>query len=73
MERQPVSSSTIRSVGYDEISAVLEIEFRSGGIYQYSSMPRSIYLALMAASSKGGYHARHIKRRYRHQRLRRGN
>lgn len=73
MERQPVSSSTILSVGYDEISTTLEIEFRSGGIYQYSSVPSSIYLALMTASSKGGYHARHIKRKYRHRRLRRGN
>lgn len=35
MIRQPVSSSNIRSIGYDSKSNTLEIEFHSGGVYQY--------------------------------------
>ena len=35
MIRQPVSSSNIRSIGYDSMSSTLEIEFHSGGVYQY--------------------------------------
>ena len=35
MIRQPVSSSNIRSIGYDSESNTLEIEFHSGGVYQY--------------------------------------
>ena len=36
MERQSVSSSNLHSVGYDQESAVLEIKFKEGGVYQYS-------------------------------------
>lgn len=35
MERQAVTSGTIASVGYDEATATLEIEFVKGTIYQY--------------------------------------
>jgi hypothetical protein len=35
MEQIPVSSSTVKSVGYDEASAILRVEFKSGGVYQY--------------------------------------
>jgi KTSC domain len=33
MERQPVSSSNLKSVGYDPRSRTLEIEFHNGGVY----------------------------------------
>ena len=33
MERIPVESSNLASVGYDSDSLTLEIEFNSGGIY----------------------------------------
>ncbi|WP_394854027.1 KTSC domain-containing protein [Citrobacter freundii] len=36
MIRQPVSSSNLQSVGYDQATSTLEIAFHSGGIYQYS-------------------------------------
>lgn len=62
MRREPVRSSNIDSVGYD--SGVLEISFRSGGIYQYRIVPEHIYLELMNAPSKGGYFHDHIKDRY---------
>jgi hypothetical protein len=43
MQRIPVSSTDLRSVGYAPESSVLEIEFNSGGIYQYSRVPASVY------------------------------
>lgn len=39
MDRETVQSSNIASVGYDLSSSTLEIEFKSGGIYQYSGVP----------------------------------
>jgi len=65
MIRQPVSSSNIRSVGYDPETRTLEIEFLSGGIYQYFNVPKPIYNALMVASSHGSYFHHHIKDQYR--------
>jgi len=64
MDRQRVSSSNLRSIGYDATSSTLEVEFNSGGVYQYSGVPEAVYEALMRASSKGSYLNNHIKDRY---------
>lgn len=69
MHRSYVSSSNLVSAGYDHLRNVLEIEFRQGRIYQYFQVPVSIYEGLMAASSKGQYHHRNIKYRYRYERV----
>ena len=61
MNRTPVSSSNLSSVGYDPASKILEIEFHSGRVYQYFNVPESVYHGLMNASSKGGYFNQHIK------------
>ena len=67
MKRQPVSSSNLRAVGYDPGASVLEIEFHSGGIYQYPQVPCAIWRALMAAPSKGKFFHAHIKGRPFHR------
>ncbi len=61
MDRIQVSSSNILSVGYDPSSALLEIEFLQGGIYQYLAVPEHIYQELMGAPSKGQYFHQHIR------------
>lgn len=69
MNRQPVQSSNIESVGYDRKTNVLEIEFHRGGVYQYSNVPESIYQAMLNAASKGTYFHDNIKERYRYIRI----
>ena len=64
MDRQPVSSSNIRSVGYEVETQMLELEFHSGGIYQYSGVPEVIYRDLIRAASKGSYFHQNIKDLY---------
>jgi hypothetical protein len=61
MIREPVQSSNLKSVGYDATSKTLEVEFNSGGIYQYSNVPKDIYMGLMRASSHGIFFARYVK------------
>ncbi len=63
MDRIPVSSSNISSVGYDQDSQTLEVEFLGGGVYQYFQVPSSVYEEFMSASSKGRYHHQNIKSR----------
>ncbi len=65
MKRKPVSSSNISSIGYDEKSRTLEVEFHSGGIYQYFDVPSNIYDGIMSAGSKGQYFSQHIKGYFR--------
>jgi hypothetical protein len=64
MDRVPVSSSNIASVGYDADSQTLEVEFLKGGIYQYFQVPQNVHEDFMASSSKGQYHHQNIKNRY---------
>jgi hypothetical protein len=67
MDRQRVSSTDLSSVGYE--NGTLEIRFRSGGTYQYSGVPESVYHSLMNSSSKGRYFGRYIKGKYRYRKV----
>jgi hypothetical protein len=62
MNRVPVQSSNLASVGYDSGNMVIEIEFHSGGIYQYFNVPEHIHQGLMNAGSKGTYFNQNIKK-----------
>jgi hypothetical protein len=64
MERTPVESSSIASVGYDELNHELEIEFRNGRVYRYLSVPPAAYRLLLSAPSLGEYVNRVIKPRF---------
>ena len=61
MQRTKVSSSNLHSIGYDNVTNILEIEFLGGSIYQYSNVPENIYTGLMSASSHGSYFNNNIK------------
>ena len=69
MDRKIVKSSNLKSIGYDQSSNILEIEFLSGGIYQYFKVPSQIYLALMNATSKGTYFHANIKEKYKYNHI----
>ena len=43
MERKKVSSSHIRSVGYDASAQILEVELSDGSIWQYSKVPGEVH------------------------------
>ena len=62
MERSPVQSSNVASIGYDRDSSTLEIEFVSGSIYQYLNVPESIFTGLMNAPSKGSFLDQFVKK-----------
>ena len=66
MERKPVDSSMLISVGYDPTEQLLELEFASGRVYQYLDVPASEHRALMGADSKGGYFNENTRDFYRY-------
>lgn len=61
MKRVAVQSTNLASVGYDPATATLEIEFRSGGVYQYNGVPKEVHAGLLNATSKGSYFHRNIR------------
>lgn len=64
VQRHPIESRALRSVGYDAEREELEIEFSSGQVYCYERVPRSVYEWLLRASNKGIFVTRQIVGRY---------
>lgn len=75
MQRTPVTSSQIASVGYDANTKTLEIEFKSfnpnmtGGVYQYTDVPAEAHAALIGSESIGRAFKNQIKGVYEYQRV----
>jgi len=55
MERKRVSASNIRSVGYDAGKQVLEIEFSSGSIVQYTGVSPEVHRRFVNSPSPGSF------------------
>lgn len=64
MNRVPVNSSNILSIGYDKDSQMLEVEFNTKRVYRYSNVPPHVYAALMRSQSHGKYLLQHINNNY---------
>lgn len=69
MYRIPVTSSNVVSVGYDQNSLTLEVEFKGGSVYHYFDVPEAIYQELMQASSIGKFMHANIKNNYRYTQI----
>ena len=61
MKRQDVNSSMIKSVGYDEITETLEVEFNNGQVWEYINVPELAYDEMMSSGSIGRYFHKNIK------------
>jgi hypothetical protein len=69
MNRTPVSSSNVESVGYDPNILTLEVEFKDGAVYQYFDVPETVYQELTRASSVGQFMHANIRNNYRYTKV----
>lgn len=60
MERTPVQSSSIQSVGFEH--GTMEVEFAGGRVYSFTAS-QSEYDAFMASESKGRFFNAHFRAR----------
>jgi hypothetical protein len=58
---QPVESSLVAAVGYDRARRELHVRLVEEGLYVYSGVPASVFMALLAAESKGACFNRMVK------------
>jgi len=70
VERKRVNSSRIRSVGYDEKTLTLEVEFANGEIVQYSRVTPEVYRRFMAAPNPTAFFDDKIADEYTARRVR---
>jgi hypothetical protein len=61
MDRKPVKSSNVKSIGYDPETKTLEVEYLNGGVYQHEGVGPEHHKALMGAKSIGAHLHKHIK------------
>jgi len=61
MDRTPVTSSNLASIGYDPAVQILQVEFNNGRVYNYFRVPPDKFEAIMAADSCGKYLNAEIK------------
>jgi len=64
MTRSPVKSSHIRSVGYDEATRTLQVEFNNGKVFNYADVPLAVHREMIYAESVGRYFHAAVKSRY---------
>lgn len=69
MQRIPVESSDLVSIGYDAKAHVLEIEFKEDRIYQYIDVEPDVYERFMRADSYGEFFFAHITKHYRYKKV----
>ena len=65
-----VVSSVFTSAAYNPDSRQLYLRFRSGKVYRYFEFPPEQYDEFLAADSKGGYFAGHIRGQFRDEEVR---
>jgi hypothetical protein len=70
MDRKRLNSGELRSAGYDPRERVLEIEFASGRVVQYSGVGEEMHRRLMSASSPASYFRDNIEEDFPAKRLR---
>jgi len=70
MERKRVSASTLRSVGYDADRQILEIEFSSGSIVQYTGVSPEVHRRFMSSPSPGSFFEDQVDENYPSKRIR---
>ena len=64
MERFPLDSDALASLGYDPAHRVLEVEFTNGRVYRYFGVPAREVQRLVDAPSRGAYFSRRVRDRY---------
>jgi len=65
MDRRNISSSMIKSIGYETSSSTLEIEFNSGAVWQYYDFPESTWYEFDNTDSQGKFFHASIKGAFR--------
>jgi hypothetical protein len=64
MRRLPIQSRSLKSLGYDEEKKILEVEFHSGAVYQYTGVTKELLFKLVKAPSRGRFFNEHIREHY---------
>lgn len=66
IERSPVTSSNVKSVGHCPNTNTLAIEYSDGSIYHYHDVDKDTHDQLVASKSVGGFIHSNVKGVFKH-------
>lgn len=69
MTRQPVDSSNVKSVGYDEPTLTMHVEFSGGSLYEFKGVRPEHHADFIGAPSIGQHFTKQIRGKYESTRL----
>jgi len=69
MERTKVISSNVMSIGHDNITEILEVEFKGEVLYHYHNVPEDVFNTLLMAESVGKMLNLIVKGRYNYTKV----
>lgn len=55
MVRIPVESTDVVSIGYEEDTRTMEVQFQTGAVYVYYEVPQDFFEQFLTAPSKGKF------------------
>lgn len=64
IKRQKVESSLFKSIGYNKLENLLQVEFNNGDVYNYFEITEEMYNNLLKATSVGKYYLANIKGKF---------
>lgn len=64
IERKKVKSTLIKSLGYDEVALLLEVEFHTKEVSRFINVQKHTYEEMLKASSIGSYFIQNITNSY---------
>jgi hypothetical protein len=70
MDRISVNHNEFRTVGYEPLELLMEVEFQDGRIYLFSDIPMALYDSFIAADNMSDFYHTHIEDQYAHTRVR---
>ena len=69
MNRTPVTSKQLKSVGHDPINNKMHVEFTNGSLYEYDDVSTDHHSDLMSAPSVGQHFNLNVKYKYVYRKL----
>jgi len=70
VERKRINASNIRAIGYDAARQLLEVEFTSGSIVQYSGVSPEVHRRFINAPSAGSFFQDQIEENFPSKKVR---
>lgn len=64
MDRKPLKSEMLRSVGYDPATREMEVEFADGSVHVYTKVPPKVHADLMKAKKVAYYFTKKVRTHY---------